>query len=94
MAAIAILPVPSEEIVAPPISNVSAERNAVAIRNTATRSSQHISLDNFKNEQIKDGKTLILLDEVDHLSGGFSKLSNEKMNRNLTDEYNKIKGEF
>ena len=29
MAAIAILPVPSEEIVAPPISNVSAERNAV-----------------------------------------------------------------
>ena len=73
--------------------NASAERNAVAIRNTATRSSQHISLDNFKNEQIKDGKTLILLDEVDHLSGGFSKLSNEKMNRNLTDEYNKIKGD-
>ena len=73
--------------------NASAERNAAAIRNTATRSSQHISLDNFKEGEIKEGKTLILLDEVDHLSGGFSKISNEKINRSLSEENNKIKGD-
>ena len=73
--------------------NASSERNAAAIRNTATRSSQHISLDNLKEGEIKEGKTLILLDEVDHLSGGFSKLSDEKINRSLSEENNKIKGD-
>lgn len=73
--------------------NASAERNAAAIRSTATRSSQHISLDNFSNGSLKSGKTLILLDEVDHLSGGFSKISDEKINSSLEEESKKIKGD-
>ena len=73
--------------------NASAERNAAAIRSTATRSSQHISLDNFSNGDLKTGKTLILLDEVDHLSGGFSQISEEKINTILEEENKKIKGD-
>ena len=73
--------------------NASAERNAAAIRSTATRSSQHISLDNFSNGDLKTGKTLILLDEVDHLSGGFSQISDEKINTILEEENKKIKGD-
>ncbi|MFL2957476.1 MAG: AAA family ATPase, partial [Candidatus Thalassarchaeaceae archaeon] len=73
--------------------NASAERNAAAIRSTATRSSQHISLDNFSNGDLKTGKTLILLDEVDHLSGGFSQISDEKINTSLEEENKKIKGD-
>ncbi|MBK65005.1 MAG: hypothetical protein CMB47_05745 [Euryarchaeota archaeon] len=73
--------------------NASAERNAAAIRSTATRSSQHISLDNFSNGVLKSGKTLILLDEVDHLSGGFTQISNEKINFSLEEENMKIKGD-
>ncbi len=73
--------------------NASAERNAAAIRSTATRSSQHISLDNFSNGGLKHGKTLILLDEVDHLSGGFTQISNEKINVSLEEENRKIKGD-
>ena len=75
--------------------NASAERNAAAIRSTATRSSQHISLDNFKNSEISSGKTLILLDEVDHLSGGFGKIDDKKINKSLTleDDASKLKGD-
>ena len=40
--------------------NASAERNAAAIRSTATRSSQHISLDNFNGDKVSNVKTLIL----------------------------------
>ena len=73
--------------------NASAERNAAAIRSTATRSSQHISLDNFKKGKVKTGKTLILLDEVDHLSGGFSAISDEKINISMEEEKSKIRGD-
>ena len=75
--------------------NASAERNAAAIRSTATRSSQHISLDNFGSRDIVLGKTLILLDEVDHLSGGFSKISDDKIGRSMDieDEKTNLKGD-
>jgi replication factor C large subunit len=75
--------------------NASAERNAAAIRSTATRSSQHISLNNFSDNVISSGKTLILLDEVDHLSGGFARIDDNKINKsiNLDDDPNKIKGD-
>jgi len=73
--------------------NASAERNAAAIRSTATRSSQHISLDIFSKGGMKSGKTLILLDEVDHLSGGFSQISDEKINISIEEENKKIKGD-
>jgi replication factor C large subunit len=73
--------------------NASAERNAAAIRSTATRSSQHISLDNFSETGFETAKTIILLDEVDHLSGGFSKISDEKINISIEGNEKKIKGD-
>ncbi len=66
--------------------NASEERNAAAIRRAATRGSQHISLDAFTKGGDKDSKTVILLDEVDHLSGGFRQLSEDKINKILSPE--------
>jgi replication factor C large subunit len=60
--------------------NASEQRNAAAIRSSATRGSQHISLGMFSGEGVESGRTLILLDEVDHLSGGFAKISEERIN--------------
>ena len=54
--------------------NASEERNAASIRKAATRGSQHVSLDLFSEGSKPDGKTIILLDEVDPLAGGFSKI--------------------
>ena len=59
--------------------NASEERNAAAIRKAATRGSQHISLDQFSENSTSNGRTLILLDEVDHLSGSFAKLKDNLM---------------
>lgn len=75
--------------------NASAERNAAAIRSTATRSSQHISLNNFQDDTLVESKTIILLDEVDHLSGGFGKIDDNRINNsiNIDDEAPKIKGD-
>ena len=61
--------------------NASEERNAAAIRKSATRGSQHISLDAFSGGTNNDGKTVILLDEVDHLGGGFSEVSEDRLER-------------
>ena len=47
--------------------NASVDRNAASIRSAATHGSQHISLDSFVNGGDSKSKTLILLDEVDHL---------------------------
>ena len=63
--------------------NASEQRNASAIRGSATRGSQHISLDQFSSEGPPSGRTLILLDEVDHLSGGFARVSEERIERAL-----------
>ncbi len=51
--------------------NASEERNAAIIRKSATSGATHYSLDSFNSEGTSE-RTLILLDEVDHLSGGFS----------------------
>ena len=47
--------------------NASEERNAAAIRRAATRGSQHISLSAFSTGGEVGEKTVVLLDEVDHL---------------------------
>ena len=66
--------------------NASEERNAAAIRRAATHGSQHVSLDQFTGGGVANGKTLILLDEVDHLSGGFSKVSNDRIEESIIPE--------
>ena len=66
--------------------NASEERNAASIRKAATRGSQHISLDLFSGDSKPDGKTIILLDEVDHLAGGFSKISEDRIGRSISSE--------
>jgi len=66
--------------------NASDERNAAAIRRSATQGSQHISLDQFSEEGVTSGKTVILLDEVDHLSGGFAKISDDRVDNAILRE--------
>ena len=73
--------------------NASEERNAAAIRKAATRGSQHISLDQFSANSTANGKTLILLDEVDHLSGSFAKLNDESIDKRITGDEEKLKGD-
>ena len=69
--------------------NASEERNAAAIRKAATRGSQHISLDQFSGDKTENGRTLILLDEVDHLSGSFAKLNDDLIEKRISgDEEN------
>ena len=41
-----------------------------SIRRARLEGSQHISLDLFSGGSVPNGKTIILLDEVDHLAGG------------------------
>ena len=66
--------------------NASEERNAAAIRRAATRGSQHISLAAFSEGHNDSSKTVVLLDEVDHLSGGFAKLSEDRIDKVLSPE--------
>lgn len=63
--------------------NASVDRNAASIRGAATQSSQHVSLDSFVNGGGTESKTLILLDEVDHLSGGFARVSDDRIESSL-----------
>jgi len=73
--------------------NASEERNAAAIRKAATRGSQHISLDQFAGSKVENGRTLILLDEVDHLSGSFAKLNDESIEKRISGDEEKFKGD-
>ena len=57
--------------------NASDARNAAAIRKAATQGATHRSL--FHNPDDKKQRTLILLDEVDHLSGGLKKVNQDKL---------------
>ena len=66
--------------------NASEERNAAAIRRAATRGSQHISLSAFSAGGNVGEKTVVLLDEVDHLSGGFAQVSEDKIDKILSPE--------
>ena len=66
--------------------NASEQRNAAAIRSSATRGSQYVSLETFYAGSETTGKTVILLDEVDHLSGGFSQVSEERIHTTMGSE--------
>lgn len=57
--------------------NASDARNAAAIRRAATEGATHQSL--FTIGQNK--KTLVLIDEVDHIQGGLAKMGEEKINK-------------
>ncbi len=57
--------------------NASDARNAAAIRKAATQGAMHQSLFNTG----KQSKTLVLLDEVDHIQGGLAKMGEEKINK-------------
>lgn len=57
--------------------NASDSRNATAIRKAATLGSTHRSL--FHDPNQPEQKTLVLLDEVDHLSGGLRKSSEKRV---------------
>ena len=58
--------------------NASDARNAASIRKAATKGATHRSL--FFNPDDNDKKTLILIDEVDHLSGGLRSVSESRIN--------------
>ena len=62
--------------------NASDARNAVAIRKAATSGAIHRSL--FHDPTAPPSRTLILLDEVDHLSGGLREISQDRIQRAMT----------
>ena len=64
--------------------NASDARNAGAIRKAATHASTHGSL--FMTPGQKPPRTLILLDEVDHLSGGLREISSERISSIVSGE--------
>ena len=64
--------------------NASDARNAGAIRKAATHASTHGSLFSFNSDEKK--KTLILLDEVDHLTGGLRAVSDQRISSILRGE--------
>ena len=74
--------------------NASEERNAAAIRRAATIGSQNTSLSSFGDGKGTQ-KTLILLDEVDHLSGGFGAQSETRIRESMSsaDPTKKISGD-
>ena len=64
--------------------NASDARNAAAIRKAATSGATHRSL--FHDPTAPPSRTLILLDEVDHLSGGLRAVSADRINKAMTSE--------
>lgn len=66
--------------------NASDDRNAAAIRKAATSGAIHRSL--FHDPSATNARTLVLLDEVDHLSGGLREVSQSRIEKALleTDE--------
>ena len=64
--------------------NASDARNAVAIRKAATQSSTHRSL--FHDPSKPQQRTLILLDEVDHIGGGLRAVSEDRIRKGIEDD--------
>lgn len=62
--------------------NASDARNAAAIRKAATSGATHRSL--FHDPSAPPSRTLILLDEVDHLSGGLREVSQARIEKAMT----------
>ena len=69
--------------------NASDARNAAAIRKVATHGSTHRSI--FHNPDDKKQRTLVLLDEVDHLSGGLMAVSQNRIEKAMQGEDEKGK---
>ncbi len=67
--------------------NASDARNAAAIRKVATHGSTHRSL--FHHPDAKKQRTLVLLDEVDHISGGLRKVSQSRIESAIQGEDSK-----
>ncbi|HJM44496.1 MAG TPA: AAA family ATPase [Candidatus Poseidoniaceae archaeon] len=63
--------------------NASEERNAASIRKAATSGAVNSSLFSYEGE-IK--RSIILLDEVDHMSGKLRKVSENKIKNNLSND--------
>lgn len=64
--------------------NASDTRNAVAIRKAATQSSTHRSL--FHDPTKPQQRTLILLDEVDHIGGGLRAVSEDRIRKGIEND--------
>ena len=62
----------------------SDSRNAVAIRKAATQGSTHRSL--FHDPNKPQQRTLILLDEVDHIGGGLRPISEDRIRKEIEEE--------
>lgn len=75
--------------------NASEQRNAAAIRGSATSGSQNFSLEQFSMGNSSTNRTVVLLDEVDHLSGGFAKVSEERIQRSMgaEDDSSSLRGD-
>ncbi|RJU91275.1 MAG: AAA family ATPase [Candidatus Poseidoniales archaeon] len=64
--------------------NASDARNAAAIRKAATSGATHRSL--FHDPTAPPSRTLILLDEVDHLSGGLRAVNQDRISKAMTND--------
>ena len=73
--------------------NASDDRNAAAIRRAATHGATHRSLFHEPGDTSK--RTLILLDEVDHLGGGLRAVSDDRVRTSMLGEDDKaeLKGD-
>ena len=71
--------------------NASDSRNAAAIRKAATQGSTHRSLFHDPNKPLQ--RTLILLDEVDHIGGGLRKVSEDRIQRELEEDSVSLSGD-
>ena len=71
--------------------NASDSRNAVAIRKAATQGSTHRSL--FHDPSKPQQRTLILLDEVDHIGGGLRPVSEDRIKKELEEESVSLSGD-
>ncbi|MEC7601761.1 MAG: hypothetical protein VYB83_03010, partial [Candidatus Thermoplasmatota archaeon] len=61
--------------------NASEQRNASVLRQAALGGAIHSSLDSWSSGGDGSSKTLILLDEVDHLGGSFRKIAEETIRK-------------
>ncbi len=69
--------------------NASDQRNAAAIRRASTGSANHFtfSMDGSFSQKT-ERRTLILLDEVDHIGGSFRKVSEERIESTIASRFN------
>ncbi|OUX24004.1 MAG: hypothetical protein CMA23_005935 [Methanobacteriota archaeon] len=74
--------------------NASEQRNAAVLRRAAMSGAVHSSLDSWSSTGQNNSRTLILLDEVDHLGGSFRKASEKRIERTFdTEKEGGLKGD-